>query len=51
MAERALPVAAWLATETGVPINLLRVVADPARSPEAIGSRSAANAGASPCTT
>ncbi len=36
VAERALPVAAWLADETGVPIHLLRVVAHPAGAPDAI---------------
>jgi nucleotide-binding universal stress UspA family protein len=35
-AERALPVAAWLAEETGVPVHLLQVVARPAGAPDAI---------------
>jgi nucleotide-binding universal stress UspA family protein len=36
IAERALPVAAWLADETGAPIHLLQVVAHPAGAPDAI---------------
>jgi len=36
VAERALPVAAWLADETGAPIHLLQVVAHPADAPDAI---------------
>jgi nucleotide-binding universal stress UspA family protein len=36
VAERALPVAAWLADEAGAPIHLLQVVAHPAGAPDAI---------------
>jgi nucleotide-binding universal stress UspA family protein len=36
VAERALPVAAWLADETGAPIHLLQVVAHPAGALDAI---------------
>jgi nucleotide-binding universal stress UspA family protein len=35
-AERALPVATWLAGETGAPIHLLQVVAHPSGAPGAI---------------